>query len=39
MNQYELEYSSDFKEDVERLKKAGELKALQKIAALLNCIN
>jgi len=35
MNQYELEYSSDFKEDIERLKKAGDVKALKKIASLL----
>jgi len=35
MIQYELEYSSDFKEDIERLKTAGDVKALKKIAALL----
>jgi toxin YoeB len=32
---YELQYSSDFEEDKERLRKAGEIKALQKLAILL----
>jgi toxin YoeB len=32
---YELEYTSDFEKDKERLRKSGELKALQKLATLL----
>jgi toxin YoeB len=32
---YELEYTSDFEEDKEKLRKSGEIKALQKLATLL----
>jgi len=32
---FELEYTSDFKEDKERLRKAGDIQALQKLAKLL----
>jgi len=32
---YELQYTSDFEEDKEKLRKAGEIKALQKLATLL----
>jgi toxin YoeB len=32
---YELEYTSDFEEDKEKLRKSGEIKALQKLAILL----
>ena len=32
---YELEYTSDFEKDKEKLRKSGEIKALQKLALLL----
>jgi len=32
---FELEYTSDFKEDKEKLRKAGDIQALQKLAKLL----
>jgi len=32
---YELEYTSDFKEDIKKLRKAGDVKSLQKLAKLL----
>ena len=32
---YELEYTSDFEKDKEKLRKSGEIKALQKLATLL----
>ena len=32
---YELQYTSDFEKDKEKLRKAGEIKALQKLAILL----
>jgi len=32
---FELEYTSDFKEDKEKLRKAGDVQALQKLAKLL----
>jgi len=35
MKKYELEYSSDFNADKERLRKSGNLTVLKKLAALL----
>ena len=32
---YELQYTSDFEEDKEKLRKSGEIKALKKLAILL----
>jgi len=32
---YELQYTSDFEQDKEKLRKSGEIKALQKLATLL----
>ena len=32
---YELQYTSDFEKDKEKLRKSGEIKALQKLATLL----
>jgi len=32
---YELQYTSDFEQDKENLRKSGEIKALQKLATLL----
>jgi len=32
---FELEYTDDFKEDKEKLRKAGDIQALQKLAKLL----
>jgi toxin YoeB len=32
---YELQYTSDFEKDKEKLRKSGEIKALQKLAILL----
>jgi len=32
---FELEYTSDFESDKEKLRKSGEIKALQKLAKLL----
>jgi len=32
---FELEYTDDFKEDKEKLRKAGDIRALQKLAKLL----
>jgi toxin YoeB len=32
---YELQYTSDFENDKERLRKSGDIKALQKLATLL----
>jgi len=35
MKKYELEYTSDFDEDKEKLRKYGDIQALKKIAVLL----
>jgi len=32
---YELEYTSDFREDIRKLRKAGDIKSLRKLAKLL----
>ena len=35
MKKYELEYTSDFEKDKERLRKSGDIQALTKLAILL----